>query len=100
MRALIILAPAMLLAACQVTEDKANGQTTISYNQDVAENAGKDVVNAAGEAGAAITNDAKQAGAAVGEGARKAGDAVRNVDVDVSVNNKAAANSSTPAKSN
>jgi len=101
MRALIILAPAAVaLAACQVTEDKANGQTTISYNQDVAENAGKDVVNAAGEAGAAITNDTKQAGAAVSEGARKAGDAARNVDVDVSVNNKAAANSSTPAKSN
>ena len=92
MRALIILAPALLLGACQVTEDKNNSTTSVSYNQDVAENAGQDVANAAKEAAGAITNDTKQAGAAVGAGAREAGAAARNVDVDVSVNNKAATN--------
>jgi len=100
MRALIILASAMLLAACQVTEDKNNGSTTVAYNQDVAENAGADVLNAANEAATAISNDARNAGAAVGEGARKAGDAVSNVDVDVTVGNKAADNKAAPAKSN
>ena len=74
MRALIIIAPALMLGACQVTEDKGNGQTTVSYNQDVAENAGANVVNAANEAASAISNDAK-----------KAGDTVSNLDVDVSV---------------
>ena len=89
MRTLIILVPALLLGACQVTEDKNNGSTTVAFNQDVAENAGQDVANAAKEAAGAITNDTKQAGAAVGAGAREAGAAARNVDVDVSVNNKA-----------
>ena len=98
MRALIILAPALLLGACQVTEDKNNGSTTVSYNQDVAENAGQDVVNAAGEAASAITNDTKQAGAAVGQGAREAGAAARNVDVDVSVTNKAQENQAANSK--
>ena len=90
MRALIILAPALLLGACQVTEDKANGSTTVSYNQDVAENAGATALNSAKEAGNAIVADTKEAGAAAGAEARKAGAAIRNTDVDVTVNNKAA----------
>jgi hypothetical protein len=88
MRALIVLAPALLLSACQVTEDKANDQTTIAYNQDVAENAGETALNTVNEAAGAIVNDTKAAGAAVG-----------NLDVDVSVNNKADGNSAAPAKS-
>ena len=90
MRALIILAPALLLAACQVTEDKNNGSTTVAFNQDVAENAGATVMNSAKEAGNAIVADTKQAGAAAGAEAQKAGAAIRNTDVDVTVNNKAA----------
>ncbi len=87
MRALIILAPALLLGACQVTEDKNNKQTTISYNQDVAENAGATALNSINEAATAIGNDAKKAGAAV-----------RNVDIDVKVDNKATENNSTANK--
>ena len=74
MRALIILAPALLLGACQVTEDKANGSTTVSYNQDVAENAGATALNTVDQAATAIVNDTKDV----------AND-VRNVDVDVTV---------------
>ena len=90
MRALINLAPALLLAACQVTEDKNNGSTTVAFNPDVAENAGATVMNSAKEAGNAIVADTKQAGAAAGAEAQKAGAAIRNTDVDVTVNNKAA----------
>lgn len=66
--------PLLALAACQVTEDSANDQVTVEYNQDLAENAAADVANGAQEAGAAIVNSA--------EGAV---DTVRNVDVDVDV---------------
>jgi hypothetical protein len=79
MRALVILAPALLLGACQVTEDKGNNQVTVGYNQDVAENAGATALNSVNEAGQAIANDAQKAGAAIS-----------NVDVDVKVGNKAA----------
>jgi hypothetical protein len=79
MRALVILAPALLLGACQVTDDKANKQVTVGYNEDVAKNAGATALNSVNEAGQAIANDAKKAGAAIG-----------NVDVDVKVGNKTA----------
>jgi hypothetical protein len=75
MRILIAL-PLLALAACQVTQDDKNDQTTIQYNQDVAENAAADVANGAREAGAAIANSAEEAGAAL-----------KNVDVDVDTNN-------------
>lgn len=86
MRALIILAPALLLGACQVSEDKANGSTTVSYNQDVAENAGATALNTVDEAATAIANDA-----------RDVANDVRNVDVDVKVDTKGDA---PPANSN
>ena len=89
MRALIILAPALLLGACQVTEDKANGQTTVSFNQDVAENVGATALNQVDQAAGAIVNDTKEAGAAV-----------RNLDVDVKVGNKNDGNQAAPANSN
>ena len=74
MRALIILAPAMLLGACQVTDDKANDQVSVTYNQDVAEDAGAAALNTIDQAAGAIVNDTKEAAAAV-----------KNVDVDVDV---------------
>ncbi|MCY7281418.1 MAG: hypothetical protein LH610_11100 [Sphingomonas bacterium] len=77
MRNLLILAPALLLAACQVTEDKANGQTTVAYNEDVAKDAGATALNTVDQAAGAIVNDTKEAGAAV-----------RNLDVDVKIGNK------------
>ena len=89
MRALIILAPALLLGACQVTEDKANGSTTVSFNQDVAENVGATALNQVDQAAGAIVNDTKEAGAAV-----------RNLDVDVKVGNKNDGNQAAPANSN
>ena len=88
MRAMIILAPALLLGACQVTEDKANGQTTVSFNQDVAENVGATALNKVDQAAGAIVNDTKEAGAAV-----------RNLDVDVKVGNKNDGNQAAPANS-
>lgn len=81
MRAIILL-PALALAACQVT--KTDNQTTVEYNQDVAENAAADVANGAKEAGAAISNSAKDAAAAV-----------KNVDVDVNVDTNKADNNKT-----
>ena len=89
MRALIILVPALLLGACQVTEDKANGSTTVSFNQDVAENVGATALNQVDQAAGAIVNDTKEAGAAV-----------RNLDVDVKVGNKNDGNQAAPANSN
>jgi hypothetical protein len=89
MRKLIILAPALLLGACQVTEDKANGQTSVTYNEDVAENAGAAALNTVGQAADAIVNDTKEAGAAIA-----------NVDVDVSVDKDGDAAKPAPANSN
>ena len=89
MRALIIIAPALLLGACQVTDDQANDQVTVSYNQDVAENAGATALNTVDQAAGAIVNDTKEAGAAV-----------KNLDVDVSVDTKKNKTEPAPANSN
>ena len=89
MRALIIFAPALLLGACQVTDDNANDQVTVSYNQDVAENAGAKALNTLDQAAGAIVNDTKEAGAAV-----------RNIDVDVRVGDNNKSNQTVPANSN
>ena len=53
---ILFAAPLLLLGACQVTEDKANSETTIEYNQDVAENAAADIGNTAENVGGAIAN--------------------------------------------
>ena len=89
MRPLIILAPALLLGACQVTDDKANDQVSVTYNQDVAENAGAAALNTIDQAAGAIVNDTKEAGAAL-----------KNVDVDVSVDTNKNNNPPAPANSN
>lgn len=89
MRPLILLASALLLGACQVTDDKANDQVSVTYNQDVAENAGAAALNTIDQAAGAIVNDTKEAGAAV-----------RNIDVDVKVGDKNDGNQPAPANSN
>jgi len=89
MRALIFIAPAFLLGACQVTDDNANDQVTVSYNQDVAEKAGATALNTVDQAAGAIINDTKEAGAAV-----------RNIDVDVRVRDKNGNAPAAPANSN
>jgi len=76
---ILVLLPVLALGACQVT--KSDNQTTVEYNQDVAENAAADVVNGAKEAGAAISNSASDAA-----------DTVKNVDVDVNVDTNKADN--------
>ena len=89
MRKIVVLAPALLLGACQVTDDDANDQVTVSYNQDVAENAGATALNTIDRAAGAIVNDTKEAGAAV-----------RNIDVDVSVRDKNEGKPAAPVNSN
>ncbi len=89
MRKLFILTPALMLGACQVSEDKANGSTTVSYNEDVARDAGATALNTAEQAADAIVNDTKEAA-----------DAVRNVDVDVKVDRNGDAKPAEPANSN
>ena len=78
MRALILIAPALLLGGCQVTEDKGNNQVTVAYNQDVAENAAEDIGNTAENIGGMIAND-------VDATADKVRNKVGDVDVDVNV---------------
>lgn len=89
MRTFLILVPALLLGACQVTDDKANDQMTVSYNQDVAENVGAAAMNTVDQAAGAIVNDTKEAGATV-----------RNLDVDVDIGKKNDGNQAAPANSN
>jgi hypothetical protein len=73
---LIVLVPIALLAACQVSE--GNNSVTVSYNEDVAENAAADIANGVEEAAEAVTNGAQEAGATI-----------RNTDIDVDVDTKA-----------
>ena len=77
---LIMIAPFALLAACQVSE--GNNSTTLSYNQDVAENAVADIANGAEEAGEAIAN-----------GTEEAVDRAQNVEIEVDTNTADNANS-------
>ena len=89
MRALSLIAPAFLLGACQVTDDNANDQITVAFNQDVAENAGATALNTVDRAAGAIVNDTREAGAAI-----------RNIDVDVDVDTGKDNNPPAPANSN
>lgn len=83
---LIALMPIALLAACQVSE--GNNSVTVSYNEDVAENAAADIANGVEEAAEAVTN-----------GAREAGATIRNTDIDVDVDTKGG-DASKPAEGN
>ncbi|MEO6433998.1 MAG: hypothetical protein ABIO29_08500 [Sphingomicrobium sp.] len=74
MRALIAIPAIALLAACQVSKDEANDTVSMTYNQDVAENAAADVSATAQNVGSDIAN-----------GVDKAGDRIQNTDVNVSV---------------
>ena len=74
MRALIALPAIALLAACQVSKDDATDTVSVTYNEDVAENAAADVAATAQNVGEDIAN-----------GVDAAGDRVQNTDVDVDV---------------
>jgi hypothetical protein len=73
---LLLAAPLLLLGACQVSKD--DNSTTVSFNQDVAENAAEDIGNTAENIGGMIAND-------VDETADKVKNEVGDVDVDVNV---------------
>jgi hypothetical protein len=68
--------PLLLLGACQVS--KGNNEVSVTYNQDVAENAAADVGNTAENIAADIGNDVKNTG-------EKIQNKVGNTDVDVKV---------------
>lgn len=73
---LLLAAPLLLLGACQVSKD--DNSTTVSFNQDVAENAAADIGNTAENIGGMIANDVDQT-------ADKVKNKVGDVDVDVNV---------------
>jgi hypothetical protein len=73
---LLLAAPLLLLGACQVSKD--DNSTTVSFNEDVAQNAAEDVGNAAENIGGMIAND-------VDASADKVQNKVGDVDVDVNV---------------
>jgi hypothetical protein len=74
---LLIALPTLLLCACQVSKDSDNGAITAEFNQDVAENAARDVANGAQALGGAIADEAEQTAAKIEN---------TDVDVDVDVN--------------
>ena len=78
---LLIALPILLLGACQVSKDDTNGTITAEFNQDVAENAARDVANGAEALGGAIANEAEQTAAKI-----------ENTDVDVDVDTNTADN--------
>ena len=75
--------PLLLLGACQVSKDDANGTTTVTYNSDVAENAAADVGNTAENIAGDIGNDVKATGDKI---ENKVGN--KDVDADVKTENK------------
>ena len=85
---ILALFPIAALAACQVAEGE--NSVTVSYNQDVAENAVDDVANAAQDAGNAIVSGTREAGEAIENSADKAKDKIENTNVEVTVTNEAA----------
>ena len=59
MRILIAVPALAALAACQVSKDDANDTVSVTYNQDVAENAAADIGNAAENIAADVGNEAQ-----------------------------------------
>ena len=75
---ILFAAPLLLLGACNVDRDSSNGTTTVSFNEDVAQNTLSDVGDVAENLGGAIANEADQT-------ADKVKNEVGDVDVDVNV---------------
>ncbi len=73
---ILLAVPLLMLGACQVSKD--DNSTTVSFNQDVAENAAADAGNFAENVGGMIAND-------VDRTAEKVQNEVGDVDVDVNV---------------
>ena len=73
---ILFAVPLLLLGACQVSKD--DNSTTVSFNEDVAENAAADAGNFAENVGGIIANDVEEA-------ADKVQNEVGEVDVNVDV---------------
>jgi hypothetical protein len=78
--------PLLLLGACQVSKDEANGTTSITYNSDVAENAAADIGNTAENIAGDIGNDVQKTGDKI---QNKVGDVDVDVNADVKAGNTA-----------
>ena len=89
MRIALAAIPLLLLGACQVSKDEANGTTSVTYNSDIAENALSDAGNTAQNIAGDIGNDIQ-----------KTGDKIENKvgDKDVSVNVNADVNTTNTAE--
>jgi hypothetical protein len=86
MMRILLAVPLLLLGACQVSKD--DNSATVSFNQDVAENAAADAGNFAENVGGMIANDVEQT-------ADKVQNEVGDVDVNVDVNRNDSGDSST-----
>lgn len=73
-----LVVPLLLLGACQVSKDEANGTTSVTYNSDVAENTLSDVGNTAQNVASNIGNDVQREGS-------KVENQVGNTDVSLKV---------------
>ena len=69
----LAIVPLLLLGACQVS--KGSNEVSVTYNEDVAENAAADVGNTAENIATDIGNDVK-----------KTADKLQNTDVSLNVN--------------
>jgi hypothetical protein len=78
--------PLLLLGACQVSKDEANGTTSVTYNSDVAENAAADVGNTLENVAGDISNDVQKTGDKI---QNKVGDVDVDVNADVKTGNAA-----------
>jgi len=86
MRIALAAIPLLLLGACQVSKDEANGTTSITYNSDVAENAAADIGNTAENIAGDIGNDVQKTGDKI---QNKVGDVDVDVNADVKAGNTA-----------
>ena len=75
MRLAISTAAILLLSACQVSKDDANDTVSMTYNEEVAENAASDIGNTAEDVAGDVAN-----------GVDAAGDRLQNTDVDIDTN--------------
>jgi hypothetical protein len=85
MRILFAL-PLLTLAACNVENDSANDQMTLTYNQERIEQGVSDAANATEDAASSVGNIAVSTGQAIRN-------EVGDIDVDVDVNRNRAGNS-------
>ncbi len=95
MRIALAAIPLLLLGACQVSKDDANGTTSVTYNSEVAENAAADIGNTAQNIAGDIGNDVQKTGDKI---ENKVGNT--NVSVKVDKDEKTDGNTTTTTTEN